>query len=297
MVIRNNTICSTLHPIVSFVYIASILILSMLLNHPTFTAVSFCTSVCCNVFFYGWRKTGKSILFLLPLLLLVAGLNLFTNHRGMHLLFQIGHTPYTLESLLYGCTNGMMLGSVLLWFRCYNALISNEKFLYLFGKTFPTTALLLSMILKLFPETKYKIRSIRYVQKDNGEEKKLKKLLRQISCLLEWSMEDSIETADAMKARAYGTKKRTSYASYSFGCGDAVMLGLYIMILMLLLFQAIRGELQFSFFPAVSFERVFGFQQLLTSIFYSIYLLSPIWLEGMDAVRQYIRARKAKKNR
>ena len=89
-------------------------------------------------------------------------------------------------------------------------MLSNQKFLYLFGRRFQTAALLLSMILKLFPETQYKITQIRMAQDDSAFQEKealkvrLKKSMRQISCLLEWSMEDSIETADSMKARGYG---------------------------------------------------------------------------------------------
>lgn len=61
-----------------------------------------------------------------------------------------------------------MLGTVLIWFRCFNAILSNDKFLYLFGKKLPGTALLLSMILKLFPETKYKMHCIQMAEGHAG---------------------------------------------------------------------------------------------------------------------------------
>lgn len=151
MYIRKYTLFSTMHPAVLLVYAWGALILAMVSNHLLLASISLVMAVFCNGFYYGGKNAGKALLKIIPFLFVIAALNLLTNHRGMTILFQIGHTPYTFESLMYGVSNALMLGAVMLWFRCYTAIITNEKFLYLFGKTFSGTALLLSMIMKLFP--------------------------------------------------------------------------------------------------------------------------------------------------
>lgn len=291
MYIRKHTLFSTLHPAVLFTYIAGALGLGMVANHPVLVGISFAMAIICNGFYYGMRSVGKALLTILPIMGVIALLNVLTNHRGMVLLFQIGHTPYTVESLAYGITSAMMLGAVMLWFRCYTAIITNEKFLYLFGKTFPGTALLLSMIMKLFPETKYKIRCIQNAQKDIGEKGKLRKAMRQISCLLEWSMEDSIETADSMKARGYGEGRRTSYERYYFSGGDLGMLVIYIGILLLMVVHIVDGTMKFKYFPTFSVNQNWGIRQWILVGVYSIFLLSPILIEIWDNVCQRIRER------
>lgn len=292
MYIRKHTLFSTMHPVVLLAYTWGALVFAMLLKHPLFVGTSFIIAVLCNGFYYGARSTGKAFLAILPVMMLIAGVNVLTNHRGMEILFQIGHTPYTEESFAFGMISALMLGAVMLWFRCYTAIVSNEKFLYLFGKKFPTTALLLSMIMKLFPETGYKIRCIQNAQKDIGEEKKLKKAMRQISCLLEWSMEDAIETADSMKARGYETCRRTSYEQYRYSAFDYGMLAVYAGIFLLMVIGIMDGTTEFQYFPTFSANELPGERQRITGSLYAAFLLSPMLVELWDGINQMVRNRR-----
>lgn len=292
MHIREHTLFSTLHPAALLCYIVGALVLSMVSAHPLMVLVSFLAAVGCNGFFYGWRSTGKMLACLIPVAALIAGMNFFTNHRGLTILFQIGHTPYTLESLCYGANSALMLGAVLAWFRCYTAIISNGKFLYLFGRKFPGTSLLLSMILKLFPETRYKIRCIQNAQQDMGNRGKLRKAMRQISCLLEWSMEDAIETADSMRARGYGERERTSYETYTFAVSDGAALALFLAAAGILAVQTLSGKLSFAFYPTFSGSGVPGGREWGCAALYLVWLLAPLWMELWDRMNQYVRLRR-----
>lgn len=42
--------------------------------------------------------------------------------------------PLTLESLWYGAAAGGMLVCILMWFHCYNVVMTSEKFIHLFGR-------------------------------------------------------------------------------------------------------------------------------------------------------------------
>lgn len=89
--------------------------------------------------------------FILPLMLLTAILNPIFNHKGLTVLFYLKRNPVTLESVAYGAASGVMLGSVLLIFSCFNRIITDDKILYLFGRIIPSLAVVISMALRFVP--------------------------------------------------------------------------------------------------------------------------------------------------
>lgn len=302
MYIKPHTMFSTLHPSVLCVYAFGAPVLAMLSHAPWFLAAAIICAAAVHVFYLGAASTWSAVGWLLPAVCFIAALNVVTNPRGIHILFYIRQQPFTMESLLYGLASGFMLASVTLWFRCFTAFLPNDKFLYLFGKTFPGTALLLSMILKLFPDTKYRMQCIRMADGhvcEGKEQKKsaLKRGLRQISCLLEWSMSDCIEMADSMRARAYGSEKRTSYANYRFTGKDACALAAFLLGACMCIAGMLCGRLRVSYYPAYQFpsgqETVIGALCLL----YVLLLLMPIEMELMDWVMQSCRRIARRKER
>lgn len=84
-------------------------------------------------------------------MLLTAILNPIFNHKGLTVLFYLKRNPVTLESVAYGAASGVMLGSVLLIFSCFNRIITDDKILYLFGRIIPSLAVVLSMALRFVP--------------------------------------------------------------------------------------------------------------------------------------------------
>lgn len=285
MHIRSYTIFSTLHPSVILFYALGAPVLSMLGMHPVFLLVEFVCAICVHLFYLGRRSTLDGLKGVMILLLVVTLLNMLTNPMGVTELFKIGSRLFTLESLGYGLTSGLMLGVVILWFRCFTALVSNDKFLYLFGSKFQTTALLLSIILKLFPETHYKIRCIKLSEdmdinnKKESLKKRLQRSMRQVSSLLEWSMEDGIETADSMRARGYGERRRGCYQKFCFGAFDLKILICLILSYSLSIFVLFMQIRKFSYYPKIVWNIehpvliVFGFFMMI------FFLLMPIWLE------------------
>ncbi|MEI6579326.1 MAG: hypothetical protein WCN92_07655 [Eubacteriales bacterium] len=86
-----------------------------------------------------------------------------------------------------------------------------------------------------------------------NERKKFIKRLRfamiKITVLLSWSMEDSIQTADSMHSRGYGTGKMTKLNPYIFGKKDAVLLSLILVLLSLNIVSVINGKVSYRFYP------------------------------------------------
>src|SRR5690606_15261610 len=109
---------------------------------------------------------------MLPMLLFMAALNPLFNHQGVTILFYLERSgnPVTLESILYGISSAIMFVTVIMWFSCYNKVMTSDKFIYLFGRIMPKLSLLLSMTLRFVPRYIEKIREISYAQKCVGRD-------------------------------------------------------------------------------------------------------------------------------
>lgn len=73
-------------------------------------------------------------------------MNLAFNHQGATILAYLpSGNPLTLESIAYGFAAAAMLAAVVLWFSCWNTVMTSDKLMHLFGRVVPALSLLLSM--------------------------------------------------------------------------------------------------------------------------------------------------------
>lgn len=245
------------HPIVSFSYFVVVIGTSMLYMNPVFQVISLIGALSYLIILDRY-KTLKLIKFIFVMVLVIAIINMIFVNRGSTVLFYLRSNPVTLESLFYGFVSGLMLGSVMVWFSCYNEIMTSDKFLYIFGKITPTIALIVSMTLRLIPKLIEQTKIIANSQKTLGLDYnegnislKIKSCMRILSILVTWALEDAVQTADSMKARGYGIKKRTSFQIFEFINRDMVIL-VYILISgMFLLAGYINGYGQLIFYPTI----------------------------------------------
>ena len=71
---------------------------------------------------------------LFPLFVIMTLINPLFNVYGITLLVHLFGRPYTLEALYYGATIAAVFVVMLIWFGCYNAVLTSEKSTSLFGK-------------------------------------------------------------------------------------------------------------------------------------------------------------------
>jgi energy-coupling factor transport system permease protein len=124
-----------------------------------------------------------------------------------------------------------MLIAVILWFSCYNAVMTSDKFVYLFGRIIPALSLVLSMTLRFVPKFAAQAKAVSEAQRCVGRDTRTGTLLQRIkngvtiiSILVTWALENAIETADSMRGRGYGLPGRTAYSIYRFDERDRMAL-------------------------------------------------------------------------
>lgn len=237
----------------------------------------------------GEKKALKGVLtFYFPVILLVAVFNFIFTHYGVTVLFVFKEMNFTLEALLYGLTQGLLLSSVLLWFSLCSSVVTSERFLAVFGGFAPNLALVFSMTLAFIPRFKKNSAQISEARMllDTGEGK-MKKSINNFSALITMTLEESIDTADSMKARGFG-KKRSVYSKYRFSLRDAaVILFIAADLVLIIVFKAM-GEYDFSFDPTVTFKTPL----FVSFASYLLLALLPVVTDFSEDIRWHFLKRK-----
>lgn len=280
------------HPIVNFYYFAVVILFSMFFMHPIFLCISLMCSFIYSVTLKGKKAVKFNIIYMLPLLIITAFINPAFNHEGVTILFYLkGGNPITLESIIYGVAAATMFISVILWFSCYNEIMTSDKFIYLWGRIIPGIALIISMVLRFVPKYKAQIKNISNGQKCIGRDisngniiTRARNGIKILSIMTTWALENAIETADSMKSRGYGLKGRTSFSIFRFDRRDKVMFSTMIILTIILLIGALTGENSIKFFPNVKMVPISWFS-VLVYISYFLLCISPVIVDFKEDIK------------
>jgi len=248
----------TVHPTCIFLFFVGVIGLTLVGHHPVIVSVSF---VCASLYLIslkGPRTLGRTLRFVLPLMIIVTIANPLFNRRGATILFETFNNNWvTLESLMFGLVSGVQLASIILWFAGYQVVMTSDKFLYLFGKIAPSASLLITMTMRMIPTLQMQIKQIRISQQMLNKTPKrvlprMNAAIRHISTLLSWSMENAVEMADSMKARGYGIRRRTTFHLFRFDSRDSVTLCLLLLLCGVCVLARSFGHGTMQFFPRTS---------------------------------------------
>ena len=246
------------HPLVNVLFFISIIAFGMLLRHPVYLVISFISSTAYYLKLSG--KDGRKTVFrfLLPMLLFVVIINSFFNHYGVTTLFILpSGNNFTFEALVMGIVSGITVVSVIQWFFCCNEVVTEDKFMHIFGRILPKGALVVSMILRFVPLYRRRYKEISQARKCmglNGTDSftcKMKNPFKNIGILVSWSFENALETADSMKARGYGLKGRTYYSRFQWHTGDTLALILLVLFDALIIFGLVSNSAYCIYNPYV----------------------------------------------
>ena len=274
------------HPIVNFYYFASVILFSMFFMHPIFLLISLICSFIYSISLNGGKAVKFNIVYMIPLLIFAAVINPAFSHAGVTILcyFKTGN-PLTLESIVYGIAASIMFITIILWFSCYNAVMTSDKFIYLFGRVIPGLSLILSMVLRFVPRYKAQIKVISHAQKCIGRDvsngniiQRAKNGLKILSIMTTWALENAIETADSMKSRGYGLKGRTSFSNFRFDDRDKKTFLLMIIFTIIVIIGALSGENNIVYFPAIKAVPINGFS-IFVYMSYTCLCLIPVIID------------------
>lgn len=281
---------SKCHPAVNFLFFLGAIGAAVLVQHPAYLIAGVLTGI--TYYLLLQRHKGLRMLAGLALLfVLLTAINPLMNVYGRTPMFYVFGRPYTWEALCYGAAVSGVFVVMILWFGCYNQVLTSDKFTSLFGSLIPAISLLLVMVLRMVPNLMRKATQFagarKSIGKGAGENTSAKEKLRNgmpvLSALVSWALEGGIVTGDSMRARGYGTAKRSSFMIYRMTALDWVLLCLLPLLLALVILAACQGQLAATYTPD------FAIAPLSWGIVpYTLYLLIPTVLYTKEAIQWHI---------
>jgi len=279
------------HPAVNFFFLCGAIFMGLVVQHPLWIVISFTSSICYAIYLGGRKALKFLLIFVTPMVVLTAVLNPVFVHQGVTILFYLGNNPVTREAVVYGITRGLMFGTGLLWFYCYQYLMTGDKFMHLFGKIIPAGSLIFSMVLGFIPRFTARMRQISDAQKcvgndvtDGGIGDRMKHGMKVLSIMTTWSLENAIDTSDSMKSRGYGLHNRSAYVPYGLTKRDGALGMLVLVLLGMSVVATFTGMNLFVCYPAISMAET-GLKEGWFALAYAIYCFIPIWLNLLEGMK------------
>lgn len=248
---------SQYHPAVLFTYFSALFILVIFAMNPVISGISLIGMLCFLTLLRGINTLWRTLFFYLLFLAVITISNPLFVQKGATVLFSVGRIGFSLEALAYGFSAGLMLISVMCCFSCYNAVFTSDKFMFLFAKVLPVFSLMISMTLRFIPILKQKEKEISQTQRVFGfysggrKLDKIKKRSKIFLSVCAWGLENAVITSEAMKARGYGLRGRTSFSVFSFRIRDAVMLVFIALLFAFIITSISVGSGVFEYYPSL----------------------------------------------
>lgn len=278
------------HPTINFIFFAAAIGFTVAFDHPVFVAVSYIASFAYSV------KLNKirGLIFdlcLIPLIVLYAGFYSYYKHFGVTPLRQnfIGNS-ITLEALVYGLILGMTIAALIMWLSCLFAVFSSDKVVYLFGRVSPKLSLFLSIILRSVPRIKERARRINVSQKGIGRGvgdgnifRRFINVLRLLSILITWTLENFVESARSMKCRGYSLKGRTAFSIYRFDNRDRSFVVGVCACLTLIVMAVMLDQTWIYYDPEIIMNRI----TVVSYVFYAAYAVLLLMPMGLQIIGEY----------
>ena len=231
----------SVHPLLAFSYFLIMIILVMLIKNPIYLLTILLITTGLLYFLDHLRSLRKQLKFYLLMALFILILNPIFSTHGTTVLFYLKNRSVTLEGVMYGVTFALSLLNILFLFLGYNLILSPRKFLYLFGNIIPKISFILTIIIGFIPLFTRRMHEIIDVRKTfvkdiskHSYKQHITESMTSLNTLVSWTLEESLENASSMRARGYGTHKRTSATLYNFDHRDYVLIGIGVVLLIIL---------------------------------------------------------------
>lgn len=218
-----------LHPSVLFIYFLGIFNFTSIYNHPIFMISNLICIILVTLLYTPPKKVLLSIKTALLMSIFIIVINALTNHRGANILFYLFDRPITFEAILYGILSSIMIAIMFITFLIFNVLIDSERFLYLFSGILPKLAFITNMSIRFTQVFQKRAGEILAVSTTRQADKtklidKIKNNVVLLEALVCFSLEEGMHISKALKSKAYGVYKRSSYNSYKFILVDLIMI-------------------------------------------------------------------------
>jgi energy-coupling factor transport system permease protein len=255
-----------LHPLAALAYLGVLAGLALVFTHPLYLlgllgliilAIQAADGLA------GWGICLKLSLGMGGLILLV---NLLVVRAGETVIWRgpqlpiLGELRISLEAICFGAAMSLRLLVVLSVFYLLNLIIHPDRLLRLLSRLAGRSALVLSLVTRLFPYVFRQVNNLQEVLRVRGVDfqagtwrERQQKYWLLFNNLLISSLENSWELAEAMQARAFGSGPRSRYWREVFRPRDVLCLLASMLALLTAIYGQIKGSSTFQFYPQLDY--------------------------------------------
>jgi len=278
-----NTAIHRLSPIVKLAWGATIIVLSLIFNHPLYIVVLLVAVVILLKSAGVWREWTSVLKLSLWLGASIIVINALVSHHGNHVLVVapftlpvLGQPMITLEAIAFGAVMAVKLLVIISAFAFINLAVHPDDIMSVLIKMkLPYKSVLVtSLSTRFIPcliEDMQRINDAyrtRGVLLDTGNWfRRLKNRAGIIIPLLSNSLDRAVQVAEAMEARAFGTgQKRTFYRDIKFSPMDCIILAFVLLPIGAGIVLRVFSYGDYEFYPSLQAINFSGFISLLLGI-------------------------------
>ncbi len=211
-------------------WLIAMLVLSLSIRNPIYLALLLFGQLWLGAFVAGKgsdkaaKKTASQLWLrqnarlLLTFLTLSSLINMLFTHTGSTILFKLPTTwpiiggKITLESVLFGLINGLIIGNLFILFNILNQALSIKQMTRLIPRAFYPLTMMITVGLTFFPSMQDRIREIKEAQMIRGNPmKKLGDWLPIFLPLLVSSLESAMGLSESMTARGFHIRQEEQF--------------------------------------------------------------------------------------
>lgn len=271
-----------LHPLPTIVYFIFLLGIQMWTFNSYILAAGYLAASVCMIYMAGFADYLRKLPLDALIVALCAGINMLAYHDGEHILFYLNGNRVTFEAINFGIHMGIYIVTVIKWCLLYGRIMTEDEFIYLFGRFAPTVALMLSQVFRTIPYLREDYKNIRMASSGLGKSG-VRSHMEDVSTLISKSLEESIYRGELMEDRGYGVGKRTNYHRFRFKRRDMAAIIIEMTIGGLLFAEVASGRMTIFFYPLCGF-RAEKAELITVAAVFLIYGLLPTLLKK-DEVR------------
>lgn len=255
------------HPVVAAVYFAAVIGIGTLVTQPVFVAISVAGALLFGTCLQGALSTARRLRWQLPMVALVCLANPLFSHSGATVVATLGPVTVRLEALAYGLCMGGSLVSMLQWVSDAACVLTEDRLLELSGSRLPVVSTMVSMAIQLVPQLRRRYGVVSSTRAActcartpaaGGPAAAPARGARRMgyvnasTVLMAWAMEDSVERADAMRARGWEVGgPRTRYRLQTLRARDVVLATAVGSLALACALLAWVAQSQWSFYPTM----------------------------------------------
>jgi len=263
-----GTVIHQLNPFCKLAWVASVVVLALILNHPLFLLFLFLSTLPMVITAKVWREWTSFMRLALYLCVAIVIVNALMSYHGTHILLEapfrvpvMGTPVITLESTFYGVAMCLRLLAIISAFAVLTFTVHpDDMMLSMIKMGLPYKSVLVaSLSTRFIPNLIQDVGRITDVQRSRGLEldkgrlpQRVKSRTRVIVPLLSNSLDRTVQIAEAMESRAFGSgTRRTFYKEIRLSLIDTFTLSFACLPLAFGIFMRLSGYGDYQYYPTL----------------------------------------------